>query len=368
MSYKMIRCLVFALTLILLFSGCQQQREAQAALRQVMETAVAEDGPGVVLLVNSPAVGQQIFAGGLADREQQKAARTINHFRVVGLTKAFTSTLIIQMVAEGELRLTDTLADLLPEVADHFPGSPEITVEQLLMMTSGLPDYRDNPAFLTAVLAQEKRGWQPEELVAFAYDLPPTGSPGTQFHYSNTNYLLLQLILDDLLQEDLNEALQDRILDRVDMPDTYLEPIATTTGGHISGYADLNGDGVAESMLPYDDGRGLADLGLISNAIDLGEFGPALYERTLPGENGREKSLSTVPMGNGDDYGLGIMRRPSTWGDLWGYASTASGFTSQLWYLPDHELTVVVLISGEETDLAIELVQAALAAVITPSD
>ena len=282
---------------MLLLIGCQQQREAQTALREVITSTVPEDGPGVVLLVKSEQTGEQIFAQGLSDREKGTAARTINHFRVVGLTKTFISTLVIQMLSEGELTLDDTLADLLPEVAAHFPNSDQITIEQLLTMTSGLPEYRDNPDFKTAVLAQEKRGWTPEELVAYAYDLPAQSAPGAGFNYSNTNYLLLQIILDNILDDDLNEILQDRILDRVDMPDTYLEPVATTSGGHISGYADVDGDGAVESTLPYDDGLGLADLGLVSNGIDLGEYAPALYERTLPGENGRGLSLDNCAHG-----------------------------------------------------------------------
>ena len=356
---------LIGISLLILCSSCRRQREAQTALQEILEATVAADGPGVVLLVKSPAVGEQIFARGLSDRDEKKAVRTINHFRVVGVTKTFISTLIIQMISEGKLALTDTLAQRLPDMARNWPHSDDITIEQLLMMTSSLPDYRDNPAFWTAVLNREKRGWTPAELISYAAALPATGDPGETFHYSNTNYLLLQMILDNLLEEELNEALQDRILDRVDMPDTYLEPIAKKTGGHISGYADIDGDSLPESTLPYDDGRGLGDLGLVSNAIDLGEFAPVLYERTLPGENGRERSLKTVSMGNGDDYGLGLMRRYSSWGEMWGYASTSSGFTSQLWYLPDHDTAVVVLISGEETNLADNLVQNALTAILS---
>jgi D-alanyl-D-alanine carboxypeptidase len=356
--------LLFMLSMIFLSVGCQQRQAAQTALKGVMETTVAEEGPGTVLLVKSAQTGEQIFARGLSNREEGTRARTINHFRVAGLTKTFFSTLIIQKLSEGDLRLDDTLADLLPDIAANFANSDQITLEQMLMMSSGLPDYRDNPDFLTSVLAQENRGWDPEDLVAYAYELPAVSAPGEAFNYSNTNYLLLQMILDNLEEDDLNEVLQDRILDRVDMPDTYLEPIARTTGGHIPGYADVDDDGTIESMLPYDDGRGMGDLGLISNAIDLGEYAPALYERTLPGENGRSLSLTTIPMGNGDEYGFGIMKRQSDWGEMWGYASEESGFTSQLWYLPDHELSIVVLISGEEMALADELVNGALTTIL----
>lgn len=355
-------CLLFVAGLLL--TACQQQRDAYNAVEQVMEQTVADDGPGVVLLVQGPQIGQQIFARGLADREKRTDIRTVSHFRIGGLTKAFISTLVLQLVAEGKLSLDDTVAQRLPQLAADIPHSEQITLAHLLNMTSGLPDYRDNPAFWQMVQAREKRNWQPEEVLPYALQLPSVAKPGAGFHYANTNTILLQLILASVLEEhDLTEALQDRIFDPVDMPDTYMEPIAITTGGHVSGYADVDEDGIIESTLPYDDGRGLADLGLVSNALDLAAFAPALYERTLPGADGRALSLATVPMGHGDEYGWGIMRRPSDWGEMWGYASTASGFTSQMWYLPASEMTVVVLISGEETALADDLVQKALTAV-----
>ncbi|MCP4362970.1 MAG: beta-lactamase family protein [Chloroflexi bacterium] len=352
------------LIFVLLGTACQQQRAAYDALSQVMDEQVADDGPGVVLLVRNGRIGEQIFAGGLSDWEEPTAARTVNHFRIGGLTKTFISTLVIQMVTEGKLSLDDTLAQHLPDTAAHIPHSEQITIRQLLNMTSGIVDYRDNPAFWEAVLTQEKRGWQPDEVIVYAYDLPPTAVPGETFHYSNSNTILLQMILNTALEEELSDELRDRILDRVDMPDTYLEPIARTTGGHIGGYGDIDGDGTVESLLSYDDGRGLGDLGLISNAIDLGVFATALYERTLPGDDGREQTLATVPMPNGDEYGLGIMRRHSEWGEMWGYASVATGFTSQMWFLPDRDTTVVVLINAEEVELADELVTGALTAVI----
>ncbi|GIK55304.1 MAG: beta-lactamase family protein [Chloroflexi bacterium] len=357
--------LLIGLVMAIGLMGCQQQRDAYKSLQAVMDNTVAADGPGVVLLVEGEGVGQQIFARGVADREKGSPVRTVSHFRMGGLTKPFISTLVLQMVSEGKLSLDDTLAERLPDTAVLFPHSAQITIRHLLNMTSGIPDYRDNPAFWEVVRAQEKRGWQPEELLPYAAELPGTAVPGETFQYSNTNYLLLQMILATVLKDPLAEELRDRIWDPVDMPDTYIEPIALTSGGHIAGYADMDGDGAVENTLPYDDARGLADLGFISSALDLGAFAPALYARTLPGADGRAQTLATIPTGNGaDEYGLGIMRRPSAWGDMWGYDSTTGGYSHQMWYLPDQKLTVVVLISGEEPALANELVARALTAVL----
>ncbi len=352
--------LLFTLTIILA-TGCRTQRDAYDALLAVMENTVDANGPGVVLYTNGPKSGEQVFARGVADQERETAVRTISHFRIGGITKAFISTLVLQMVEEDELSLDDTLDMLvMPDIAAGIPNSDRITVRQMLNMTSGIADYRDNPDFWTAVLAKEKRGWQPAELIAFAYDLEPTNEPGAAFAYSNTNYLLLQIILNSVLEDTLQKETEDRIFDVLNLQDTYYEPVAETTGSHIPGYTDVDEDGTIESTAPYDDGRGLADLGMVSNAIEVGKIAPAFYNRALSGEN----LLSTTDMGSGTAYGVGIMRRDSAWGEMWGYDSTSFGFTSQMWYLPDHDITVVVLINHEEPELATTLVDNALAALM----
>ena len=352
---------IFLIFLVLVGTGCRTQRDAYDALLAMMEETVAEDGPAVVLYTRGQETGEQIFARGIANQERDTAVRTVSHFRIGGITKSFISTLVVQMVEEGELSLDDNLGILvMPDIAAGIPNSDEITVRMMLNMTSGIADYRDNPAFWEAVRAQEKRGWQPEELIPFAYDLEPTNAPGEAFTYSNTNYLLLQLILNSVLEDTLQEETEDRIFDVLNMQDTYYEPIAETTGSHIPGYTDVNGDGTIESTSPYDDGRGLADLGMIASAIDLGKIAPAFYNRALSGENGRFELITTNDMGNGTGYGIGIMQRDSAYGEMWGYDTTSFGFTSQMWYLPQHEVTVIVLINHEQPELATTLVKNAL--------
>ena len=362
--------LLFTL-IIILGTGCRAQQAAYDALLAVMESTVDAAGPGVVLYTNGPESGEQVFARGVGDQERKTAVRTISHFRIGGITKAFISTLVLQMVEEDELSLDDTLGILvMPDIAAGIPNSDRITVRQMLNMTSGIADYRDNPDFWTAVFAKEKRGWQPEELITFAYDLEPANEPGAAFAYSNTNYLLLQLILNSVLEDTLQKETEDRIFDVLNLQDTYYEPVAETTGGHIPGYTDVDGDGTIESTAPYDDGRGLADLGMVTNALDLGKIAPAFYNRALSGENGRFELTTTTNMGAATDmgattaYGIGIMRRSSQWGEMWGYDSTSFGFTSQMWYLPDHAVTVIVLINHETPELATTLVNNALAAVM----
>lgn len=357
--------LIILILLLLGGSGCQVQRQTYAALNQLMAETFAADGPGVTLLVDNPAVGEHILAIGLADLEKGKAIKSKSHLRIGDMTKSFVSTLVFQLVEEGKIALDDTLGQhFAAEIIQGIPYSDQITIRQLLNMSSGIYDYRKNPAFITAITADPMAKWQPTALLAFVYGQEPVQPPGAGFAYSNTNYILLHLLIEQKMDDILAENLRDRILDKLTLDDTYLEIAEDIAVGYVSGYADLDGDGAYDSTLSLGDARGLGDMGLVSNVLNLAEFMPALYARTFTGENGRAASLSTIPMGNGDEYGLGIMRRDTPWGPMWGHDNQQPGFAGQMWYLPDHETTIVVLSNGIEKDKLAEFVLDVLAVVI----
>lgn len=337
---------VLGFMLLVLLAGCQEQRQAYADLKELLESTFAANGPGVVLVVDSPRIGEQILAIGQANLERGQQIRSTSHFRIGDMTKAFVSTLVFQLVESGQVGLDDPLPQHFPaEITANLPHAESITIRQLLNMSSGLADYAQNPEFVTAVATDPMREWQAEELLAYVYDLEPQGEPGAGFAYANTNYLLLQLLIEETLDDTLAENLRDRVLDKLTLDDTYLEIAEDIPVGYVPGYV-LGADGRYQDTLSLGGARGLGDTGLISNALDLSKYAPALYGRAFTGENGRAASLATLPMGNGDAYGLGIMRRDTAWGPMWGHDNEGAGFAGEMWYLPDHEITLVLLSNG----------------------
>lgn len=161
----------------------------------------------------------------------------------------------------------------------------------------------------------------------------------------------MQLLVEEKLDDTLAENLRDRVLDKLTLDDTYLEIAEDIPVGYVPGYVMENGR--YQNTLSLGGVRGLGDVGLISNALNLAAYAPALYERAFTWENGRSESLATIPMGNGDAYGLGIMRRDTPWGAMWGHDNEGAGFAGEMWYLPDHETTLVLLSNGvSEAELA----------------
>ena len=120
--------------------------------------------------------------------------RSDNHFKIASLTKTYTATVVLQLVGEGKLSLDDTVERRLPGVV---PNGGKITIRQLLNHTSGLADFESDPRYLKPYLAGNfGHYWAPRQLVRMGVSHKPLFAPGTRWSYSNTNYVVAQLIVE----------------------------------------------------------------------------------------------------------------------------------------------------------------------------
>ncbi|WP_327581329.1 beta-lactamase family protein [Nonomuraea sp. NBC_00507] len=193
-------------------------------------------------------------------------------FRVGSQTKAMTQVVIMKLVTEGKLALDDKLSDVLPVVAekDLVERADEITVEQLIHHTSGIPNWY-TPELVD--FFDFTTYFSPMELVKKSRTVPRTQEPGEKFSYSNTNYMLLGLIIEKLTKKTVAAEFERRIFDPLHMDDTYL-PVAFpggVKGPHGHGYfPDKNGKlrDVDRLNMSY----GYAAGGVISTTDDLSAF------------------------------------------------------------------------------------------------
>ena len=117
-----------------------------------------------------------------------------DHFRIGSNTKTMTSTVILQLVQEGKLALDDPIGKYIPGV----PNGDQITIAQLSEMRSGLYSYTFDPRFNETLDKQPQKVWTPQELMDIAFTHPPNAEPGTTFEYSNTNIILLGMVIEQL--------------------------------------------------------------------------------------------------------------------------------------------------------------------------
>ena len=168
----------------------QAATAAPPALEQALDKLVADGVPGAIALERRGR-RESHAAAGVADLKTMEPISATDRYRIGSVTKSFVSTVVLQFVAERRLSLEDSVEQWLPGVV---PNGDAITVRQLLNHTSGLYNYTDIP-FYVQLLKEPLQSWRPLELVRGAVAHPPLFAPGTNWSYSNTNYLLLGLIV-----------------------------------------------------------------------------------------------------------------------------------------------------------------------------
>jgi len=208
------------------------------ALRTAVQQFMDETGfPGAAILVAMP--GHETWAEGfgIADRETGAPMQTDMRLRVGSVTKTFTGTIVLQLVDEGTLSLDDTLAEMLPEAAD-LPHAEAITLRQILNMRSGVFNYTEHPGLFGNVPGHEDRVWTLAEMIDIARKHDAYFEPGADFHYSNTNYILLEMIVERATGNAFGDELKARVLEPLGLTATSLpttpdmpEPFAHGYGG-----------------------------------------------------------------------------------------------------------------------------------------
>lgn len=259
-----------------------------SALQRLVDAEAAVDGTACLLRVEVPGVGVWHHVAGGVSIGGPPAA--IGHtFRTASITKTFTGVVVLQLAAEGRVDLDVPMADYLPEgyadivprlhVLDGVSYGAQITVRQLLTHSSGLFDYALSDGFIAAIIEQPSRPWTPREMLegSIVWGTPHfTPGGGYGYAYSDTGYVLLGLIIEQLDQRPLHESYRARILEPLGLRHTYLEgyephrgPVLTHT---YEGPADTS---VIHGSADWAGG------GLVSDLDDLARFAQALMAGEL---------------------------------------------------------------------------------------
>ena len=279
----------------------------------------AAGAPGAVVGVWVPGHGTWVRAQGVGDVGTGAPITTADTVRIASITKTFTATVVLQLVDEGKLRLDDVLEPHVP----GLPNGARITVRQLLGMTSGVFNILEDPAFLAAYEADPLLPFTPQEAIAIARTHPAAFAPGERFHYSETNYLLLGLIVERLTGRSAGEAIEQRIVRYSPGPNGGPLRDLTRTNPGVSWTAGA----------------------MVSNLDDLRVWVKALATGALlsPSTQQERLRMTAIPGGEPVDarYGLGIF---SLVGFL-GHNGAIAGYSTVAVYLPEEDATIVVLVN-----------------------
>jgi D-alanyl-D-alanine carboxypeptidase len=286
-------------------------------------------GPGLFALVAD--AGEVVFtaSSGTADLVEPRPIEPGDRFRIASISKTFTATLVLQLIADRLLALEDSAVRWLPQVlAGLVPEDWPATIGQLLAMKSGLPDYV--PALIgdPPNVDRIRRRFTPEELIALAAAQPRMQPPGTAWRYSNAGYLILGLIAEQVTGRLLPDLLAERIFRPLGMTATYL-PL-TDTGiepPHAHGYLRLTEAGGYTECTEFDPSECWAAGAIISTPVELARFLEALLAGRLlpPDQLAAMRVMSRAGTGH-LEYGLGLARWQLSDGTaLYGHGGTHFG-------------------------------------------
>jgi D-alanyl-D-alanine carboxypeptidase len=335
------------------------QADAAAALRQRLQEKLdalhaAGSFPGATVGVALPDGTSLGLAVGLADRESKRRMSPSDLMLQGSVGKTYAAAVALQLVGEGKIRLDDPLEKYLgrePWFA-RLPNARDITVRMLMNHTSGLVRYEFKEQFTKDLTANPDKVWRPEELIAYVLDTPAPFAAGKGWDYSDTNYIVLGMIVERVTKRRYYDEARRRLLRPLGLRHTVPSD-SRTIKGLAQGYAGAgNPFGGTDAMIV--NGRFAINPqfewtggGMASTAEDLARWGKALYEGRGFDASLLKEALDGVPakLGPNVRYGLGVIIRQTDFGPAYGHSGFFPGYLTEMAYFPELKTAVAVQVN-----------------------
>ncbi|RFU22178.1 serine hydrolase domain-containing protein [Geodermatophilus marinus] len=322
------------------------------ALRAALGELVRQDGgpPGVVVTLDR-GHGPEALTAGVADVATGRQPGADDAMRVASVAKAFNAATALGLVARGELSLDDTVGRWRPDLPAAWSG---VTLRQLLGHTSGIPDFSASDRFVEALLASLQDPPPPRELLSYLDDPALLFPPGTQYRYSNSDNVVVALVIEAATGDGYADVLGEVVLDAAGLDRTSLPGGTALPTPYLHGYdvSEVPPEDVSTLVAA---GWSWASGGVVSTPADLGRFIAAHVRGDVTDAATREEQFrfrpgSSEPPGPGDNAaGLGLFRYETRCGTVFGHTGNTLGYTQFAAATADGRRAVTVSASAQLT-------------------
>ena len=304
------------------------------------------------------------LSSGTVAKNSTEPANATHLFQMGSITKSFMATLILKLQTAGYLSLDDRLELYLPE----YSAWKDVTIRQLLNHTSGIYNYTDAGAFRLFLFTHPHDYLDANHLIDYAKSEPNYFKPGSGWHYSNTNYILLGKVIERVKQQPLDEILPLYLQETVHLPNTFFikdqyEP--NIAARMLHGYYQINATDeldITDFTLSWLNAAG----GLVGNGSDLTEWIQSLFNGKFLNQNEFDQFTQLVSIEDGqplakvnelapNGYGLGIRALQTPWqnlGVIWWHSGGTVGYKSLMMWLPQQKIAVSIaytqVLAGKE--------------------
>lgn len=325
-----------------------QNSWSQSELEQIIDTWRVQAGiPGMVVGISLPDRPEILVTSGSSNVTDRVLIKKDDQFRIASITKTFIAAEVLRLATNGKIQLDQSLNTYLSGI----PHGDVVTIRHLLSHRSGYFDaVHDDPKFIPYVAEHLDWQWKWDELLALAFQHELYFQPGSDYKYSNTNYILLARVIEKVTGRALDDTLTFDLIIPLHLDHTVYETTQTQISPNelVHGYIThpLTGKTLDSTTIPYSTVVSLSADTMISNASDLLNWSRALYAKdasTLD-PSFKKQMLTFDDISN---YGLGAFQFKTPIGISLGHGGDTAGYLSLMEYFPKQDMSMVILANAD---------------------
>lgn len=347
--------LLFLIGVMVLYTGksFSQVKDIQKLQKKLDSLVISGNFPGLSLAIAYPDNTVLELVSGYSDMEKKIPLKVTDRLLQGSVGKTYVSTIALQLIGQQKLSLDDKVSKYLGhfEWFDRLPNAPDITIRMLMNHTSGIMRYEFKQAFTDQLTAHPDKVWKPEELVSFVLGERATFKAGEGWDYSDTNYILLGMIIESITKKKLYTLIDENILKPYKLTNT-LPSDKRKLAGLAQGYAGGRNSFGGKDKMIGEDGKFVinpqfewAGGGFYSTTSDLAKWGKLLFEGKI-----FNTSLLTVMLdgvvasqfGREARYGLGVLIRKPAVGIAQGHSGFFPGYLTEMYYFPGQKICIAI--------------------------
>jgi D-alanyl-D-alanine carboxypeptidase len=320
----------------------QQQAIETAARKELRAFGADAPIPGVFIALYIPGYAPYIKSVGYANVATKAPFRLSDKFRIGSNTKTFVVTVLLQLADEHRLSLDDPISKF--NIGVRVPNGQNITVRELCEMRSGLFEAYNTPQFNRLNITPQT-SVAPQQLVRWAVAQKPLFAPGARWNYSNTNYVILGLIIESLTHDTVGNEIRKRLIDPMQLTATTFPDEAAMPAPYAHGYG-LNPKGNwTDVTVDIPPALTWAAGAMISSVPDMKRWVKSYVLGTMNSKAMQRQRLRCIPtgLGKGLDFGLGI----GCSGGWYGYTGGLPGYNTGAYYLPSKDITLIAFVNAQ---------------------
>lgn len=321
----------------------------------LIDKYVGKGLPGVILLIKDPD-GFYIGASGMADVKEGVKMQPCHISKICSITKFMIGVAIMRMQEKGQLSLDDPISKYIPQnTLDQIENCDQnLTIRNLMNHTSGIYDVIDDQGFYLQVLNNPSKHWSQDDLLKYVFGKPALFSfnPVDTAGYSNTNYVLLSMIMEEAAGKPHEQILHEEVIDFLGLTDTYYfwhDPLPEDR--IAQGYYDLYNNGNLENLTNWNTGSGNGYGGVYSTVWDMYLFADALFvQKSLLSDASLNQMLQFhhtiesrknlgvacykdfIDIGTANDF-------------AWGHRGRDLSYSADLFYFPHHNAIMSLIVT-----------------------